>query len=117
MDEPALSAAGVSDLAFWIAVPALALGTFLLRYALIGLIADRPLPPTLARALEYVPAAVLPALAAPLLLYDETGALQSDPAKLAAIAATLAVGVATRSLLWALFAGLGALWVISALLA
>ena len=110
-----MTEAGVSDLTFWIAVPLLAAGTFVLRYLLLGLIADRPMTGTLRRALDYVPAAVLPAIAAPLLAYDAAGAVQTDPAKLTAVAAALAVGVATRNVLATIMAGMGSLWLLQAL--
>lgn len=107
---------GVNDTVFWIAIPLLAVGTFFLRYVMIGVLADRPLPPPLGRALHYVPAAVLPAIAAPLIAYDKTGALQSDPAKLIAIFAAVAIGGATRNLLWTIIGGMGALWAAQAML-
>lgn len=110
-------ASAVNPWIFWIAIPALGLGTYLLRYALLGLLANATLPPGLRRALDFVPAAVLPAITTPLLLYDASGALQSDPARLTAIGAALAVGVVTRDVLWTVVVGMAALWGAQAALA
>ena len=71
----------------------------------LGEIGDRPLPPLLLRMLRYTPVAVLPALAAPLVLWPAATEGQTDPARLAAAIATVVVGVITRSALAAILAG------------
>jgi branched-subunit amino acid transport protein len=53
---------------------------------------------------------VIPALVTPLVLFPAAAGGSPDPARLAAAAATLAVGVATRSVLAAILAGIAALY-------
>lgn len=104
----------MSETSFWIALTALALGTFALRY--VGLVGGREPSREWARALRYAPVALFPAMAAPLLLLEPSGALQSDPARLFATAVAVAVGVWTRNLLWTIAAGMSAVWTAEAAL-
>ena len=46
---------------FWIVLPALALGTYAIRFSFLGTLGARPLPLWLTRALRYTAVAVLPA--------------------------------------------------------
>lgn len=88
----------------WIVILALGLGSFLLRFAFLGFVGDRPLPPWLVRHLRYTAVAILPALVAPLVVFsgDNGG---TDPTRVAAAVATLVVGIWTRNVFAAIAAG------------
>jgi len=96
---------GYSTLQIWAVIVVLALGTFALRYSFLGLIGRRRLPDWALRHLRYTPVAVLPGLIAPLVLFPAATDGQPDAARLLAAAATLAVGLWTKSVLWAILAG------------
>ena len=91
----------------WLIIAALAVGTFLIRFSFIGLTGTRPLPEALLRYLRYTPVAVLPALVAPMLAWPAATEGITDPARLLAALATVLVGWKTKSLLFAILAGLG----------
>lgn len=99
---------------FWIAAPALAVGTWLLRSAFLAYFTSRRLSPEWERALKYTPAALLPAIGAPLVMFDAAGALQSDPARILGAAAALVIGLATRNVLWTICGGMATVWAASA---
>lgn len=101
---------------FWTALTLLAIGTFLMRYALIGLFAHRAPPERLRRVLRHVPAAVLPAIAAPLLLASGDGAgLALDPIRLTAAAAGVAAGLWTGRIIVTIAVGMGVFSIAGAL--
>ena len=89
----------------WLIIVLGGAGTFFLRYSFLGAIGNRPMPDWVLRVLRYTPVAVLPALAAPLVLWPAATEGQTDPARLAAAIATVVVGVITRSALAAILAG------------
>ncbi len=89
----------------WTVIAGLALGTFLIRFSFLGLVANRPLPDWLLRLLRYTPVAVIPGLVAPLVLFPQATGGAPDPARLTAAAVTVAVGMIARNTLWAIFAG------------
>ena len=93
----------LSDL--WIVILALGVGSFGLRFLFLGVIGSRPMPPFVLRHLRYTAVSVLPALVAPLVLWPQATGGEPDPARLAAAAATLAVGVITRNVLGAILTG------------
>ncbi|TRD20710.1 AzlD domain-containing protein [Palleronia caenipelagi] len=99
-----------SDGQIWGIIVALGVGTFLMRFSFLGLIGDRPLPPFVLKLLRYTPVAVFPGLVAPLVMSPAATGGTPDPARLAAAVATLAVGVLTRSVLWAILAGAATLY-------
>lgn len=94
------------DVKVWVVIVVLGAGTYLLRWSFLGAIGSRPVPVWLARALRYTAVAVLPAIAAPLVVWPAATAGRPDPARLAAAAVTVAVGFVTRSVLAAIVAGL-----------
>lgn len=100
---------------FWIVVPLLAAGTYLIRFSFLGTLGNRPLPAWLTRALKFTAVAILPALVAPGVLWPAATGGQPDPARLAAAAVTLAVGIATRHTLAAIAAGAATLYTLLAL--
>lgn len=90
---------------FWGVVPLLALGTYAIRFSFLGALGNRPLPPALRRALRYTAVGILPGLVAPAVVWPVATGGALDPARLAAAIVTLAVGLATRSVIGAILAG------------
>ena len=90
----------IDKTAFWIVLPALALGTYAIRFSFLGTLGARPL-----RCLRYTAVAVLPALVAPGVLWPAATGGETDPARLAAAGVTLLVGLVTRSTMAAILAG------------
>jgi branched-subunit amino acid transport protein len=94
-----------SDLTIWVIIVVLGIGTFLLRWSFLGALGDRELPGWFMRMLRYTPVAVLPALVAPLVVWPAATGGAPDPARMAAAAATVAIGVLTRNVMLAILAG------------
>lgn len=109
-DAPSPGRGEIDTATLWLVIILLGLVTFALRSGPVLLDGVVKGPRWAARALRYVPAAVMPAIAGPLIAFEKSGALREDPVRWAAIAVTLVVGYLTRSILWTIFAGLGALW-------
>ena len=95
----------ISGTELWIIIIGLGVGSYALRFAFIGLVGDRPLPPWLLRHLRYTAVAILPALVAPLVLWPDATGGAPDPARLAAACVTAAVGYLSRNVLAAMLAG------------
>ncbi|WP_425040277.1 AzlD domain-containing protein [Primorskyibacter sp. S187A] len=89
----------------WIIIIGLAIGTFLLRFSFLGLIGDKPLPEWVIRHLRYTAVAVIPALVAPMVVWPAATDGTPDPARLAAAAVTLLVGLWTRNIILAILSG------------
>ena len=100
----------------WIVILGLGAGSFFLRFVFLGLVGDRAMPPWLLRHLRYTAVAVLPALVAPQVLWPAATNGAPDPARMSAAAVTLLVGLLTRNVLAAIFAGAGTLFGMLALL-
>lgn len=96
---------GPSDLTIWLVILVLGAGTFLIRWSFLGALGDRDLPGWLLRLLRYTPVAVLPALVAPLVVWPAATGGQTDPARMAAAGATVAVGLLTKNVILAILAG------------
>jgi len=101
----------------WFIILALGLGTFLIRFSFLGLIGARQMSPGTLRLLRYTAVGVIPGLVAPLALWPAATGGQPDPARLAAAATALAVGLAFRNVLASIFAGAAALYLTQYLLA
>lgn len=95
---------------FWIVVPLLAIGTYLIRFSFLGTLGNRPLPAWLTRALKFTAVAILPALVAPGVIWPAATGGEIDPARLTAAVVTLGVGIATRSTMGAIAAGAATLY-------
>ena len=100
----------------WGIIVALGIGTFLIRFSFLGLLGGRDLPPWLLRHLRYTAVGVMPALIAPLILWPQATGGAPDPARMAAAAAALAVGVLTKNVILSIFSGMATLYVLMALL-
>lgn len=94
----------------WIVIAALALGSFLLRFAFLGFVGDRPLPAWLLRHLRYTAVAVLPALIAPMVLWPTATDGTFDLPRGAAAFVALATGLIWRNVLVAIFSGAATLY-------
>jgi branched-subunit amino acid transport protein len=94
----------------------LGVGSYLLRFAFLGLVGDRALPAWLLRHLRYTAVAILPALVAPRILWPEATDGDPDPARLAAAVVTVAVGLLTRNVFAAVFAGAATLYALLTLI-
>ena len=92
----------------WVVIIGLGVGSFLLRFAFLGFVGDRPLPEWMLRHLRYTAVAVLPALCAPLVVYSGEGG-ETEPSRLAAAVVTLVAGALTRNVFVAIGAGAGTL--------
>jgi branched-subunit amino acid transport protein len=106
----------VSDAEIWWIIVLLGLGTFAIRFSFLGLIGDRPLPGWLLRHLRYTAVAILPALVTPLVLWPSATGGETDPVRLTAAAATLAVGFLSKSPIWGIIAGIACFLGLGALL-
>lgn len=89
--------------------------TYLSRALPILLLADRPMPDAVARALRYVGPAVLSALVVNLLAGGD-GVSGVDAEEIAAVAVGCLVALRTRNLMASLAAGMIVLWLLLALL-
>ena len=99
-----------STFEIWIIIVALGIGTYLIRLSFLGLIGDRPMPPLVLKLLRYTPVAVLPAMVAPLVLWPQATGGAPEPVRLVAAAMSLLVGYWTKNVLWAVGAGVAALY-------
>lgn len=89
--------------------------TYGMRAVAIVALADRTIPLAVERALRNVGPAVLAALAMNLAAGGEDGGISVGLAEVMALAATVGVAWWRRNMLWALFAGMATLWVVTAL--
>ena len=101
--SPTASVAAAADSRTGSGCPAVACGH--MTKGATSAVGDRPVPGWAQRVLRYTAVSVLPALVAPLVMWPQATAGQPDPVRLSAAAATLAVGLMTRSTLWAIVAG------------
>lgn len=108
--------AGFDPVTLWVVIAGLAVGSFALRFAFIGLVGDREMPAWLLRHLRYTAVAIIPALIAPLVAWPPaTGGVPDLPRLLAALA-TAAMGLATKNVFAAIFTGAGTLYALLYLL-
>ena len=99
----------------WIVIVAVGVLNYLSRLSFIAFFANRQMPPLLARALKFVPAAMLTALVVPMVVASPvsgTGVV-IDARLPAAIVATL-VAFHFRSSAGTMVAGMAALWLLRA---
>ncbi|MEM7520893.1 MAG: AzlD domain-containing protein [Pseudomonadota bacterium] len=89
----------------WIVIIGLGAGSFFLRFVFTGIVGDRLMAPWLLRHLRYTAVAVLPALVAPQVLWPAATGGEPEPARLAAATVALTIGIMTKNVLAAMFAG------------
>ncbi len=100
----------------WIVIVTVGLLNYLSRLSFIAFFANRSMPPLLARALKFVPAAMLTALVVPMVIVAPSIAtgVQID-ARLPAAAIAAVVAYFVRGTIATLVTGMAALWVLRAL--
>lgn len=96
----------------WIIILLMAVGTFLMRFSFLGPLANTKLPPWALRLLRYAPVAVIPGLAAPLVLWPAATGGQPDLARSLAAATALALGAYTKNVMVAILGGAGMLYLV-----
>jgi len=102
-------------LKLWAVVAIVGALNYLSRLSFIALFARRQVPPLLARAFRYVPAAMLTALVLPMVVGAAPGApLAAALPKILAAVVAGAVAFWTRSTLKTLAAGMLVLWLLQA---
>ena len=104
----------IDDATIWVVIAGLAVGSFLLRFAFLGLMGARQMPEWLLRHLRYTAVAILPALVAPLVAWPAATGGEPDPARLGATFVTLGVGIATRNVFAGLVTGAATLFILMA---
>jgi branched-subunit amino acid transport protein len=105
-----------ATLKLWVVIFVVGLLNYLSRLSFIAVFARRSMPPLLARALKFVPAAMLMALILPMIVAGpEAGqAVAFNPKVVAAVIAGV-VAFFTRSSLWTIGTGMTVLWVMQAM--
>jgi branched-subunit amino acid transport protein len=98
-------------LKLWAVILAVGALNYASRLSFIAFFARREMPPLLARALRYVPAAMLTALIVPMIFVPTPGGGPFNPKIVAALAAG-AVAWTTRSTLKTMAAGMAVLWLL-----
>ena len=96
--------------AIWLVMLGVGIGTYLIRFSFIGLVGDRRFPEWAMRLLRYVPVAVMPAIAVPLVVWPAATGGTPDPARMVAALVALAVGAWRREPLAAILAGMATLY-------
>jgi branched-subunit amino acid transport protein len=105
-----------ATLTLWIVIIVVGALNYLSRLSFIAFFARREMPPLLARALKFVPAAMLTALIVPMIVSPSLGpADETVPRIIAALFAGL-FALALRSEMATIVAGMAALWALKALL-
>lgn len=99
-----------STLEIWIIILALGIGTFVVRFSFLGILGDRALPAWLLRHLRYTAVGILPAMVTPLVLWPQATDGQMETSRIAAAVLALAVGLWTKSAIWAIAVGMATLW-------
>ncbi|MEX0318913.1 MAG: AzlD domain-containing protein [Ruegeria sp.] len=95
----------IDPAAMWTIIVGLAVGSFALRFAFLGFVGDRPMPPWLLRHLRYTAVAILPALIAPLVVWPAATGGAPDAPRMSAAAVAIVVGLFTKNVLAAIFSG------------
>jgi branched-subunit amino acid transport protein len=105
----------MSTLTLWTTIIGAGAVTFALRLSFIALLARVETPPYLVRAPRFVPAAVLTAIAIPLLFYVN-GSLEVSIGNERLLAGFVAALIAwrTKSVLFTLCGGMATLWILQA---
>ncbi|MBT8154902.1 AzlD domain-containing protein [Epibacterium ulvae] len=95
----------IDPITLWTVIIGLAVGSFALRFAFIGIMGGRAMPEWLMRHLRYTAVAVIPALVAPLVVWPTPTGGEPSLIHLAVGCATLAAGCFTRNVFAAMGTG------------
>ena len=102
-------------LKLWVVIVAVGALNYLSRVSFIAFFASREMPPLLARALKFVPAAMLTALVLPMVLSPSAaGTLAGLTPRIPAAIVAAVVAYFTHSTLKTLGSGMVALWLLEA---
>ena len=102
-------------LKLWVVIVAVGTLNYLSRVSFIAFFANREMPPLLARALRFVPAAMLTALVLPMVLAPSlAGTIAGINPRIPAAIVAAVVAFYTRSTLKTLGSGMAALWLLEA---
>ena len=102
-------------LKLWVVIVAVGALNYLSRVSFIAFFASREMPPLLARALKFVPAAMLTALVLPMVLTPSVaGTLAGLNPRIPAAIVAAVVAYFTHSTLKTLGSGMVALWLLEA---
>lgn len=101
---------GVEDSTIWFIIVGMAVGSFGLRFAFLGLVGNRPMPAWLLRHLRYTAVAILPALIAPLVVWPAATNGAADVPRMSAASVALVVGLITKNVLAAIGSGAATLY-------
>ena len=99
---------------WWIAIVVVGLLNYLSRLSFIAVFAKVQMPPLVARALRFVPAAMLMAIVVPAVVFSSPGTLAfsyTNPKLVAALAAA-AVAWYTRNAVATMTLGMATLWIV-----
>ncbi|WP_299503853.1 AzlD domain-containing protein [uncultured Roseobacter sp.] len=94
----------------WTVIIGLGIGSYALRFAFLGIVGNRPMPPWLLRHLRYTAVAMLPALVAPQVVWPAATDGAADLPRMSAATVTLVVGLLTKNVLAAVFSGAATLF-------
>ena len=102
-----------STLEWWLIIIAVGILNYLSRVSFIALFARVDMPPPIARALRFVPAAMLTAIVVPAVVFTVPATLSLSYANPKLVAALIATGIAwrTRDATTTMLGGMAALWV------
>lgn len=100
----------ISKLELWTVIIGLGIGSFAIRFAFLGVVGDRQLPPWILRHLRYTAVSILPALVAPLVLWPNATGGAPDIPRIAAASVALATGYLTKNVAAAILGGAGTLY-------
>jgi branched-subunit amino acid transport protein len=102
-------------LKLWTVIVVVGVLNYASRLSFIAFFASREMPPLLARALKFVPSAMLVALVVPMVLSPSAaGMLAGMNPRIPAALVAAVVAFFTRSTLWTLAVGMVALWLLEA---
>jgi branched-subunit amino acid transport protein len=107
-----------SSLAWWVVILVVGVLNFLFRLSFIAVFARVGMPPPVARALRFVPAAMLTAIVVPAVVFVTPGTLAfsyTNPKLVAALTAAF-IAWKTRSAVATMGTGMVALWLVQWLL-
>ncbi len=98
----------MSEAGIWGVILGLALLSALIRISFLVLVRNAAIPPRIRTALGFVPVTVLPALVAPMIVLAPRSDQIAEPHRMLAAVAALAAGMATRSMVVTVAAGVAA---------
>ena len=102
-----------ATLKLWAVIFVVGALNYLSRLSFIAFFARRSMPPMLARALRYVPAAMLTALVLPMVLDATPQGISPHAPKVAAAVIATVVAWFNLGTLWTLGVGMAALWLLN----